>query len=463
MIIPILILGFLVRLINLNQSLWLDEAINTVAIKENSLLNLITRYALGDFHPPLYHFLLFYWTRFAGFSEISVRFPSVVFGVGLIFFTYLIGKDFFSQKAGIYGGLLIAFGPLAVYYSQEARMYTVAAFFASASIYFFLKLLKRNKFYLWGAYILSTLFLLYSDYLPYSVWLLENLYVARLWQTKKADFKNKWIASQFMIIVMLLPWVPFFITQFQNAQNVVRIFPLWGDVVGKGTLTSLPLALIKFTIGRISYTNKAVYALMALPVMIWVASLFIKLWHNQKNRLNDFLWWWFIGPLLISYFISFKISVFSYFRFIFILPAFYLLLANGILSLKGKYQSIALFLTLGIGATSLFIFNVNPVFWREDWRGAVSYIDKHLADKQSLIVMPNLAQEAPVKYYETKGLSRQDVSDLRLNGMSEIWLFRYVQQIFDPGDTLRQTIELKGFKKVEENNFNSIIIWRYVL
>ena len=52
-IILVLIFGLVLRLINLNQSLWLDEITQAVTSK-GSFLNIFNELQ-GDFHPPLYH------------------------------------------------------------------------------------------------------------------------------------------------------------------------------------------------------------------------------------------------------------------------------------------------------------------------------------------------------------------------------------------------------------------------
>ncbi len=79
-IILIMILGGVLRLISLNQSLWMDEAISALAIKGHSFLGLITKFAPGDTHPPLFYFILKFWSLIFGYSEISLRLPSVILG-----------------------------------------------------------------------------------------------------------------------------------------------------------------------------------------------------------------------------------------------------------------------------------------------------------------------------------------------------------------------------------------------
>jgi len=76
MIALILIAGLILRLFKLDQSLWLDEAINVTFVKNLNLRSLVFEYSIGDFHPPLYHLILHFWL-ILGKSEVWARLPSV--------------------------------------------------------------------------------------------------------------------------------------------------------------------------------------------------------------------------------------------------------------------------------------------------------------------------------------------------------------------------------------------------
>src|SRR3989344_59299 len=145
MIFLILILATTLRLINIKQSLWLDEAINVVASQNFTFWDFVTKYPIGDFHPPGYFVLLWIWTRIGGTGEIWVRLPSVFFGIGTVWVIYLLGKELFSKRVGLTGSILLDFAPLHVYYSQEARMYAMATFVVTLSFFFFWKLVKGEE------------------------------------------------------------------------------------------------------------------------------------------------------------------------------------------------------------------------------------------------------------------------------------------------------------------------------
>ena len=74
-----LLLAFFLRLINLNQSLWLDEAFQYKSTYFFSLKDLLTVYLPNDFNPPLSYLINFFFNRAFGWSEVALRLPSVIF------------------------------------------------------------------------------------------------------------------------------------------------------------------------------------------------------------------------------------------------------------------------------------------------------------------------------------------------------------------------------------------------
>src|SRR3990170_4981166 len=105
MIALILIAGLILRLFKLDQSLWLDEAINVTFVKNLNLHSLIFDYSVGDFHPPLYHIMMRGWVLLFGTSEIAVRLPSVILGLATVYVVYFrlfrLFFCFYCQKGNV--------------------------------------------------------------------------------------------------------------------------------------------------------------------------------------------------------------------------------------------------------------------------------------------------------------------------------------------------------------------------
>lgn len=435
MIILILGLSLFVRLINLNQSFWLDEAITALAVKNFSLVDLITIYSPQDFHPPLYYLILKIWSNYFGLSEIALRLPSVIFGVLTTFFVYLIGKKLWGVKVGLIASILFALNPLSVYYSQETRMYAFVAFAVCAAFYFFL---KKN----WIMYGLFFLLALYSDYLPYLMFPVFFLI---------SQNKKQFIIHHLLLVIFLIPLFFLFYQQLSLGLSVASAHPAWQQVVGGFSLKALPLTFVKFIIGRVSIDDKLLYALIMVPTSIIYFYTLIR--ARERN-----IWAWLTVPIVLGYFGSILLPIFSYFRFLFVIPSLSLLLA------KGAHKNIVLLVTIIlVSCFSILFFNINPRFAREDWRSVATYT----SSDPGLIVMPSVAQSASFKYYSSDKVVDLEQLDDELNNkidnnLRTIYLLRYVQEIFDPNDNQKKLIESAQFEKVEEKSFNGgLLVWKY--
>lgn len=410
----ILFLALILRLISLNQSLWLDEGIQWWAVTTFPLKHLITEYIKGDFNPPLFHIMLYFWVKLFGDSEISLRFPSVLFGLGTVYFTYKLG--------GLKAALLTATAPLLIYYSQEARMYSLAAFTATATLYFFI---KKSKLY-----ILTAILMLYSHYLT---WLLIPVLLS---------------LPTLLVLLSLLPWLPTLWSQLNQGLGAATN-PAWAQLSSL-SIKNVLLVPIKFLIGRLPIEANLLYAFMLfIPLCLSVYLLF-----RAKNK---FFSAWLFTPLILGVLISLKIPVFSYFRFLFVLPAFYLLITQGAAKTKYPNLFIGIFLLINLLATSRYLLDAN--LHRENWRDAVAYI--HATDPDSRVLIIS-AIHSPFEYYDREQSSHIHETDLnRLIGQPSVWYIPYAQPIFDPNDKIRRTLDQLGFQEVSRRHFRGVTVLRY--
>ena len=175
----ILALAVILRLVFLNQSLWLDESIEALALmgKMGPLLS----YALSDFQPPLYHFLLRGWTEIFGYSELALRTPSLIAGVGVVYYVYKLAEFVYSRRVAGIAGLLSATNPLLIYYSQEGRTYILTTLFVTMSFYYLVQLLKNKNspISINIYYLLNTTAVIWSSYLACLIVPLQFFYLVR--------------------------------------------------------------------------------------------------------------------------------------------------------------------------------------------------------------------------------------------------------------------------------------------
>jgi len=127
----LILLGYWLRVHNLDAfSFWTDEGLTPersgypiAQILRNDIL--IQGVVTTDTHPPLYYLILHLTRQLFGLSDFAFRYPSVLFGVLLIPLIYQLGRRMGGRAVGLIAALLAAVNPLQVYYSQEARMYSL--------------------------------------------------------------------------------------------------------------------------------------------------------------------------------------------------------------------------------------------------------------------------------------------------------------------------------------------------
>lgn len=379
-ILLILVIALGLRLINLNQSLWLDEAISANSVKNNSYLSLITNFSTKDFHPPLYYWTLKLWTSMFGNSEISLRLPSIIFSIVTVWIVFLI--------AGGGAAWLTALNPLLIYYSQEARMYSMVTMWLIVGLY----LVKEKKYgWLTGVIILS-LATFYG-----AIFFIAALGIYFL---VKKQIKGV-VAVGVGVMVAALILGPLIIKQWENSRVILTNVTNWKLVLGNLNLKNILLIPIKLTSGRISFYPKIVYYLIA-------GSFATLTWFLVLKKKDNFYRWLIIGTLGMGAVVSVWTPMLQYFRFIYLIPLMAILI--------GKNKIVA----AGFLGFSL-IYLLIPKFHREDWKGLVKSLSKDIP-----VYMVESASD-PIKYYnpEIKIINKPEKNMVVIPYLMDIYQIDY--------------------------------------
>lgn len=457
-ILIILVAAFLIRLVAVNQSLWLDEAIGAIVAKTFSFGDILLKFPLTDNHPPLYYLILRVWSLLFGYSEVSLRFPSILFGIATIFLVYRIAKDF-TKVNPLIPALLLATSPLSIYYSQEARMYSLAAFLATGAIYFFLRTVQdpdhtKSWIYLSVFYTL----LAFSDYVPfflYPVFLIYPLIKRMGWK-----WWERFIVLNIPLLVLGVAWLPTFIVQSEKGKWLLNILPAWRDIAGGATFKQLGVFWSKFVLGRISFYNKFLYYSLILLASIPVVVLLLKSLGKWKD--GEMFWLWFLTPVVFGFFASLIFPAFIYFRFIFVLPAFYLLI-----SLGRNRRLVTLVIIFNLVGWGIYVLDRSQ--WREDWRGAVWYVEAN-AGHAEVAVFENPEPFAPYRWYwdgrvesdgATDSISANAAPTFQVvrnitQGKDGIYYFEYLKDLQDPNGYVISDLAKLGFVEVGRVSFNDV-------
>ena len=126
--------AFLLRLYTAGRSfLNPDEVLHYIILNQRSVY-WAYRMSLTNAHPPLIYLLLYYW-RFLGRSELMLRFPSVLAGTVLCWAAYKWIGIVFGKVAGVMGLVLVAFLPIMIALSAEVRSYALLLCFETVALY----------------------------------------------------------------------------------------------------------------------------------------------------------------------------------------------------------------------------------------------------------------------------------------------------------------------------------------
>lgn len=460
MILLILILALALRLVNLNQSLWHDEA--SQALMSLRPIGYILFERGGDFHPPFFYLLSHLWL-YIGRDEIWLRILPVIFSVSTIFVVYLLTKKVFNLKIALLSSLLISINPFDIYYAQEFRMYSAASFFTALSFYFFAKdiLMKSKGFpYL---YVISTTLLLYTHYFGFFVVITQFILLC----IYRDSFK-KGVLSIVAMGILFLPWLKFFIDQFQKGSTVSSFLPGWESLLGLSFYKAIPLTLTKFLIGRISFDNNYLYTLIIIiSIVLILFSLTFSYFKYKSSKVYIVFFTWFISPIILVFLINFVTHIYQPFRLLFILPALMVILSLTYFKLTSKIKNLFLLVLITLQIGGLGIYYTQSKYQREDWRGAISYLNQH-AVLGSVVIFSWPDQLPGFEWYNSKlaykkGINHFPLSDIQIeNNLSEVrnskivYKFEYLESLSDPKRRVNLYLENNGFKLSDRVDFQGV-------
>ena len=129
------------RLIRLDSGYWIDEIIALQRSFRLPMTDILTTF-LGDNHHPLYSIFARATLVLFGEAPWALRLPAVAFGVAAVAATYLVGRLVTSRREALIASLLLAVSYHHVWFSQNARGYTLIGFLAVLSTWLLLRMLE---------------------------------------------------------------------------------------------------------------------------------------------------------------------------------------------------------------------------------------------------------------------------------------------------------------------------------
>jgi mannosyltransferase len=455
MIYFILFIAGVLRLIGAGQSLWLDEAAQALMSK-STILDLWTKNA--DFHPPLFHSLLHFWQIF-GSSEIYMRFLPILFGVLSVYSLYMFAKKHFSLKIAEISAFLLAVSPFAIWYSQELRSYSLLVLLSILSAKFFYE--KK-----WKILMVINVLGFFTNYMYLFVVLAELLFLV---SQKEKRAIISFFKSQILLIFSFALFLPEFLIQVRAAIALTSTIPEWKKLSSPNFLIAIPEIIFKLVAGKVAISGNisiGIYAVIIIGTMVYIL---YKL-AFKKTKEVKLIFSLVIVPLISTWIVSFFVPLNNPSRLIFILPFILLGVAYFIEHYNDKHL-IYIFAVISFFGIFMQNFVVKNV--REDWRGAVNYIqDKEstYSDKNKAIVLFEFAGPfAPWTWYSNGKVPAIGAFDGVATGKNfnpalapalidkkRVYLFEYFKDVTDSQGLTYKYLEQNGFHVVTFYSFNNL-------
>lgn len=397
------------------ESLWLDEA-TTYMVASNSFFQVL-EVTSNDVHPPLYYILVHFFLLL-GNSEIILRLPSMIMGILSVPVLYFITARMFSLKEGLVSSFLLSVSMVHIYYSQEARMYSMLLFLSLCSMYFFYLATEDNKKVYWVLFSFFTVLTIYTHYFGFFIFPIEILFylVTQLSFTgngkSKLPFAIKdvlnfkmFTASALAVGILIIPRIQVF---FEQAASRVGGEVTWG--IGPSQL--LPVLLSDFS--TFSESPSVVFMLLFITGII-VTVL-------QKRRQSLLLSLWLVLPLLVSFYLA-AVMPFQPRYLIFLLPAFLIFVSRGITiipylfisdtgnsekkkknetgnaELKRSIMIVVIVLVVFLGSIGSLIGYYTTV-QKNDWRQVSSTLESATQQGDVIVALPVYMSKPMLYYYD---------------------------------------------------------------
>jgi len=425
-VITLLALGL--RLFRLDtQSLWNDEG-TSVALAQRDLPT-ITRNAADDIHPPLYYYLLHLWVKVAGISEFSVRFLSAATGLALVLATYALARRLYGQSVALLAALFAAISPFQVYYSQETRMYVLTALLGLLSVLAFERFLSclsrrvggRPLFLAIGAYVLVTIFAVYTHYFAFAVLLAQNVSFLIWLDSRHRTTQPRWpkllraiafwATTQTLILLCYLPWLVLCWPSLQNWPAVSRPMSLGHLLMDVSRVFSLGL-----TVGVSARTRMVASAISLLALAGIFCSAPAAKGQNRVTRWGFRAWLtplYLLVPILVMYGISLRRPMYKPKLLLLAAPAYHVLQAGGVLvvgswaarATRSQAWRVIVEGTLAVivcaaSARSLANLYTGERYFRDDYRGIVQYINGTCGPRDAILINAPSQIETLNYYYK---------------------------------------------------------------
>jgi len=435
------------------QSMWIDEVM-ALYFTRGTFAETLHTIVRPEHNGPLYYLLLFWWRHLVGDSDFAVRYLSVLFSVLSIPLLYQLARRLLTERTAVLALWLAAFSPFTLWFAQEAKMYALHMWAATASTLALLEAFRTGRWWRWATYALLLSSTLYSHFFG------GFLALAQVAMSGILGWKQwrRWLAYGLTMSLLALAHTPL----LRFAWNVVRYYQpqdIWRYFVP-------PKDIARDLIGqyfyRLSYLEVTPWLLLP-PTLFLIWGILALIRFRRRDA-------WILPvqallPVLVFYPISYRAPVYSAKYLSAIAPAVLILAAWGIERMARLWRP------LGIGAAVLGLLMVNglvrdltdPAVQRGDWRFIARYVETHEGPNDIVVISAFYCDHAFRRYYHGHSAifpfeANPYEPEFIYQGLPEqydrMWLILHHDQAMAPGNRLIEAADAM-FPRITEQYPNA--------
>lgn len=384
-LISLTFVGGFLRLYNLGfNSLWLDEAA-TYSFAKLSFIEIWEITAGGEYNPPLFHWVE-HFMLFFGNNEVILRFIPAMLGILTIPLFYLIGKEFLDRNTGILAAALLTFSPFHLFYSQDARAYSMVLFFISLSLYCYLLAFRSNDKKFWALFGLFSALAFWTHFYSMIITGTLILFAIIINAEKIRRDAKELIPLLISLVVFVSLGLPLIIVTVRLFLIRTSAPPTYG-IQGFGIITESIQQFFGYNL----------FSALFLSILLIMG--FIQIFKIDKIKFFLFVSI-IIVTFLASWGLSYKMPMIPRYL-IFMLPIFFIGVAAGfrlIYSAINNRWFIYLIIAAIILIATPFMISYYSSFSKEDWRGFSKNIESMTKNGDLVVFAPGYIS-LPFDYY----------------------------------------------------------------
>src|SRR4030042_6369754 len=374
-----LLIGFALRFYTFDQkSLWMDE-VHTFNDSRDDIRGQIKFYRekAAFLHPPLFFIITNLFYPFEK-PERDLRIIPLTFGSLSIPMFFLLARQF-SSSIAIPCALTLTLMTYHISLSQDGRSYSLLLFFGITGLYFFMKHLRTSQKRYLPLVAISFATLFYTSYssIPF-IALSQILWFYRPNREHPPPGLSSFFILNGLILLLCLPWILFVVLHYKG-QTVMDPF----HTESPGSFFYILYGILHDWVPHAPLLIVSVLLLILFPLF------------SKEKRTALILLTVFFLPIAGLYFFCKLLHVTHFVTsryFINFLPPFLITLYLSLESMEMKWESIRRFLRPKLLFLILFIASnliILPYYYRsekQDLRGLVTYLKKHLREGDNIFV-----------------------------------------------------------------------------